>query len=144
MEYAKECTELLIKLNSIFIRNHGLHKNEMVKFFESKERSDWNSVSNNVKDILFAEGFIRNDGDRYYITYKGVHFINTDSFEDRTKRWQLEKELKEKSLKKMKWDVSKMKITYYMALGAFAISILNFLLGLTAHQVIAWLSQLCQ
>lgn len=124
----KECDEILIHFYSDFKDNHkGKHgqmiENELIAFYPHYDPI----LIKTVFSILFSEKFIEltyHDGCHWYsITFNGIAFVHTDTFVDRKKRWDLEKNtnILEYNLKKK---------TFTIAVIALIISVASFLISL--------------
>ncbi len=154
MAYEKECDMILRQIVSDADNFPNKVFDSFRVYFSVNGKIEEEALHKSIA-ILIAEDMLIATGDihapikewskyKFRITPKGRAFAYTDSFESRAEKWEFQKEMKDKELIKLRWDVSKMKITYYMALSGFILSIIALIPNSAWHQLCAILRYIFQ
>jgi hypothetical protein len=106
--------------NDLEIRAHVFDKNIQIK--EVKLLLNYL-----IEDNLIRKEPIPNYSSEYQysITFNGKVFIENIGYVEQTRRLKLDYDLKERQYRKANWDISKMKITFILALLGIVVSILS-------------------
>lgn len=142
--YDKECDDLLKVFDNLPL--DGANKFTIQTSATLASTPISNELWAIVIPILLSDGFVINSNgkDHYVLQSKGKAFIHTDSYAKRSKRWKLERKLKKQELKKLNWEVSKLKITYRLAVCGFILSIIALIPNSAWHQLCATVQRLLQ
>ena len=138
MAYEKECDQALLAISKdngstdgtvyCAVKEHGriLTDNEIVI----------------ITSILISNKFIRSNLDRhdvfsqgsefYFMTDKGFEFLNTDTFVDRNKRWELERKLKEQQSTLNTIELGLKPYTFLIAVLGLGVAIVAVIISFVA------------
>lgn len=150
MALEKECDRLLA-----FIEQNNLSGVEWRSIpdsliwdgpINSNNLAEFRSIKEAVLAVLMSEGFVQLgihgvtivNGTSYFITDKGRAFLYTDTFVERSKRWQLEREYKRKEIEKISHDINISKFHDSTKKWSFWLSVFAIILSVIAI-FISWL-----
>lgn len=127
MDIDKLCDDVLF---AVYQNNDGHYASANVISLQLKQYSQKSIAV--AMQIITSNGFASHQGSSDAISIKlsltGIAFLHTDTFVDRSKRWDLDQKKNKLELEKVEFEVSKLKSTYRLAIWGFAVAALTFIL----------------